>query len=248
MGLRAVTFDLWETLIVDRVDRTRERTGRRVTGVLDALLAEGRNVTEPQIREAYRANLMAMAALRARGQDTSSEEQVRRFLAHIQKRLPDTIGAEALERVTDAYTSLDRDVAPVAMDGAREVLQASRDLGLRIGLISNTGTTPGRVLRRILADNDLIGFFDVLTFSDEVELAKPEPRIFLDTLAQLEVDPGETAHVGDHGKWDVEGGKAAGVRVIKLAHPREDDRETPPDALVDSLHDVPPVLRNWMAS
>ena len=58
-------------------------------------------------------------------------------------------------------------------------------MGLKIGLISNTGMTPGTTFRAHLENIGLLGFFDVLTFSDEVKLSKPSEEIFRLTLRAL---------------------------------------------------------------
>ena len=66
------------------------------------------------------------------------------------------------------------DITPGAVEAVREL----RARGLRLGLISNTGRTPGRVLRRLLEDADLLPCFDVLVFSDEARVRKPAAAIF----------------------------------------------------------------------
>jgi putative hydrolase of the HAD superfamily len=47
-----------------------------------------------------------------------------------------------------------------------------------LGVISDTGITPGRVLRQILERNGLMDFFSVTVFSDETGVAKPQALMF----------------------------------------------------------------------
>lgn len=245
MLLTAVTFDLWETLLSDAADFGRERSYRRIGGTLSVLEQAGYSYEWQHAVDAYRNTLRRLGDLRSEGKDVTSREQVRRFLVSIDPELPDKIDNGTFESVNDRYSCLDADIQPEPMDGALAALQGARRLGLRIGLISNTGTTPGRVMAGILERHGLRDYFNVLTFSDEVELAKPSPQIFLNTLEELGAQPAETAHVGDHSKWDVIGAQRAGLRTIKLAHPREDDTGAEPDAEVGSLHELEPILRRW---
>jgi FMN phosphatase YigB (HAD superfamily) len=87
----------------------------------------------------------------------------------------------------------------------------------------------------------------VLTFSDEVKLAKPSNQIFEMTLTELGVTPGQSIHIGDHVKNDVVGAKQIGMKTIWIEgfYEREDvnDPASQPDATVSRLgHVVPAVL------
>jgi putative hydrolase of the HAD superfamily len=125
---------------------------------------------------------------------------------------------------------------------AYDVLSRVRASGLRIGLISNTGMTPGVAFRKFLDQNNLLGFFDTLTFSDEVKLAKPGREIFLMTLETLGAEPSETVHVGDHVKNDVVGANQVGMRTVWIEgfyeKPDGAGPEANADVTVDQLGSV----------
>ena len=74
--------------------------------------------------------------------------------------------------------------------------------GVALGIISNTGRTPGTVLRRFLEGHDLLRYFRAVTYSDEIGRRKPDGEIFRRTLAQLGPElgavPAEIAHIGDN--------------------------------------------------
>ena len=115
-------------------------------------------------------------------------------------------------------------------------------MGLRIGLISNTGMTPGTTFRTYLANNGLLEFFDTLTFSDEVKMSKPAKEIFMMTLRSLNSTPGKTVHVGDSILNDVAGARKCGLKTVWITgfSEREDpsDPDTEPDETVDGLASV----------
>jgi putative hydrolase of the HAD superfamily len=107
----------------------------------------------------------------------------------------------------------------VPNDGAGDALAALRARGLRLGLVCNTGRTPGRMLRVVLERLGLSPHLAVLTFSDEIGLRKPHAEIFLRTLGALGVEPREAVHVGDNLAADVAGARGVGMGGIHLCHP-----------------------------
>jgi len=119
-------------------------------------------------------------------------------------------------------------------------------MGLRLALISNTGMTPGFTFRTYLEQQGMLAYFDVLTFSDEVKLAKPSKDIFLLTLRALSAAPSQAVHVGDHVKNDVVGAKRAGLKTVWIMgfYDREDpsDLDSEPDATVPTLGQVVPAI------
>ena len=142
------------------------------------------------------------------------DDQLRMFLEALDPALPaalDVRGARAdRRRVPGADAAHRPDITPGAVEAVREL----RARGLRLGLISNTGRTPGRVLRRLLEDADLLPCFDVLVFSDEARVRKPAAAIFRRVLDQTRVDPARAVHVGDDAVSDVAGARGAGMRAI----------------------------------
>ncbi len=86
-----------------------------------------------------------------------------------------------------------------------------------MGLISNTGKTPGAVLRKVMSRMDILRYFDTTTFSDELLVRKPDPTMFLRTLEDLRVAPENAVHVGDDPVADIEGASGVGMRTVHVA-------------------------------
>jgi FMN phosphatase YigB (HAD superfamily) len=62
----------------------------------------------------------------------------------------------------------------------RQILTTLRDAGLRLGVISNTGTRPRSEIDALLRDAGIIEFFDetLLLYSSVLGLEKNSPEIF----------------------------------------------------------------------
>ena len=237
--LRAVTIDLWQTLIVDNRELGRARAGVRIQAAVQALTDAGLAHTEEQVRDAYRQCYRTCHAIRQQELDVSFSEQVGIFLDSLESGLANRLDPGVVGRISEAYADGSFFAFPPPLaEGVKEMLQQLRRAGYPLALISNTGMTPGATFRRFLQQMGILGYFSVLTFSDEVRLTKPSAKIFGATLEQLDVAPEQTAHVGDHLLNDVAGAKRAGLWAVWLEGFDEGEPIEAPDVTISSLYQV----------
>jgi len=203
----AVTFDFWNTLI--RADNAGFRD-RRLTAWLGLLAGEGFELEGDVVNTA-----MDHAAHRF---DTSwkanrfygAAESVDDMLAHLGIEVSQATKDELLASITDPPHVPE----PTAHVG--DALEGLRSAGVRIGIICDVGLAPSTTLRRFLEGNDLLGFFDHWSFSDEVGTFKPDPVIFDHALAGLGgIDPADAAHVGDLRRTDIAGARGKGILAVR---------------------------------
>ncbi|MEM8535911.1 MAG: HAD family hydrolase [Chloroflexota bacterium] len=81
----------------------------------------------------------------------------------------------------------------------------------KLGLITNG---PSWSQQAKIEQFQLRDYMEVLTVSEEVGVAKPDPAIFHLTLARFDMQPEEAVFVGDSPKHDLHGAAAAGVACI----------------------------------
>jgi len=141
---------------------------------------------------------------------------------------------EWMNELSEAYASSLFDVPPYLNPDALEVFKRLKARGMKIGLILNTGRTPGFALKRFLEINDVIEYFDVMLFSDEIGIRKPDIKIFHLVAERLNTKPREIIHVGDNLVSDIRGAKNAGFKAIHFSTDFGRDRiaESNPDSLV----------------
>ena len=246
--IQAVTIDLWQTLIIDQQEWGRERARLRIEGALEALRDAGQPFTEEQVRDAYRACYRFCRTVREEGRDVSFKEQVEVFVRGIDDGLLERISRETFARILNRYAGSFYDSPPVMADGVPAMLQALKEREYRIGLISNTGMTPGRVFRAYLENLGIIQFFDHLTFSDEVLLAKPSRAIFLHTLASIGCGVGQAVHVGDHRLNDIVGAQEVGIRTVWVEGFDTSEVDVTPTATIQRIADLPEALEQLRAA
>ncbi|MFP4336852.1 MAG: HAD-IA family hydrolase [Halothece sp.] len=91
-------------------------------------------------------------------------------------------------------------------------LQRWQEQGVELAVISNFDSR----LYGVLTALKLRSFFSSITISSEVGAAKPDPKIFQSAIAQYQVQPEQTWHIGDSRREDYEGAKAVGMQGFLL--------------------------------
>jgi putative hydrolase of the HAD superfamily len=91
--------------------------------------------------------------------------------------------------------------------------QALQQRGLRTAILSNMGDS---VLDHILSKHAWIQRFDVLVWSYQLGIAKPDPAIYRATLARLGTRPEETLFIDDR-RENVEAARAVGMPAIEYS-------------------------------
>jgi FMN phosphatase YigB (HAD superfamily) len=198
--IQTVTFDFWGTLYENR----------EADPIRMALLREKLGVNG-DLQQAYdHAHRLAHHYWSVEQRSLPAGRRVEVMLDRLGVSPPAPVRLALVEGFEAALLKMPPTPAP----DVRQLLQTLRDLKLSIGLISDTGITPGRVLRTIMATDGLLSFFDHCTFSDEVGRAKPHPLPFQHTLDTLGVDAVSATHIGDLPETDIVGARGVGMRTV----------------------------------
>jgi putative hydrolase of the HAD superfamily len=204
--LQALTFDFWGTLY-QNVDGREERLH-----ILDQALARH---SQPRswaaLEAAYQHGWSVMSRIwREEHYSATVEQWLREVLTFLEASLPDEVRAALLRPLEEVHLHGD---PPQPVPGVAQILPRLAQR-YRLGLISDVGLTPGRVLRELMRHDGLLPHFQALTFSDETGATKPLPGQFLRTLALLGARPQEAAHIGDLPETDLSGARGVGMRAI----------------------------------
>jgi putative hydrolase of the HAD superfamily len=234
--LKAVLFDLWGTLVLDPRELSAPRQAWRSTNVHRILSDCGSACELDRVHEALVALIRGLNALQDEGKDPGANGRVDLFFELLND--PSTAGLDDVQRlaVLGAIAGLERELAPQLAPGAVEALAAVRSAGIRTALVSNAGVTTAPALRWLLEEYGLRPHLDLLFFSDEIEVAKPDPAIFRHALEALGVPPHEAAFVGDAPLNDISGAQAAGIFAVQVGDRSRDG--VAPDARIDSLTEL----------
>jgi putative hydrolase of the HAD superfamily len=174
----------------------------------ELLAADGHPHPEERVAAAVAAEVRHYRRNHGRGRDAASLAALRRECAAVIAR---ELGgdAPALERLADMLVaSLRFELMPDAVPA----LDALAARGARLAVVSNWDCS----LPRVLSGLGVGDRFAAIATSAVAGAAKPDPAIFLGTLARLGVAPGDALHCGDSPDHDCAGARAAGIAAVLI--------------------------------
>ncbi|HMA35959.1 MAG TPA: HAD family hydrolase [Chloroflexia bacterium] len=235
--LKAVLFDMGDTLLQRQPADGRARAWLMNTALHTAIAARYPAVPLPS-PAALDAQL---AALNRRHHPVHTRDQLLEHLVAatrwpLDPHDPDLLTAWHQPLIASSHT--ERDLP--------RTLAALQALGLRLAIISNTQWR-GPWRDQELAQNGIVDYFPVRIYSADLQIEKPDARIFAAALAALpDVAPAEAIYVGDNLQSDVGGAHAAGLWTAWLAPlgvlAPPADIPVLPDLVLTGLHELPDKL------
>ena len=212
----AVTFDLWDTLIQERPGGSDKVARLRIDGIASILSARGIVQNREVLESAYTETGEFLEMTWSKKKDMPVMDQVLFMLSSVDSKLANKLPDKELAEIVRIYVESILDNPPMLLPGANEVLRSVKENGYKIGLISNTGRTPGSVLRILMGRMGILEYFDTTTFSNETLVRKPSEGMFRVTLDALRAIPKAAVHVGDDADSDIAGAKKIGMQAIHL--------------------------------
>ncbi len=202
-----IIFDLYNTLIED--DGLPEREQYRLDSIYSLLEKTQYPLSHRKVAEAYKSVLLQIGEQQSLdGRVYSPFEQVD-FLLKILK-IDDLI---LFKKIYSVYVDAALQISPRLMKNAKKALDLLKSRNTKIGLISNTGKTPGVILRMLLKELKIYSLFDDMIFSDEFGYAKPDVEIFNHAIRRLGIAKEKTLFIGDLKRHDYDGARTAGLQA-----------------------------------
>lgn len=209
-NIKAVTIDFWNTLF-DSSNGTKRNEYR-----MDVLLGELQKFNLKIDNEEFERGVKASweyfnHSWLEKMRTPSTIETINYFWKYL--NLPYDLNS--IEIVSNAFSESILFYPPKLLEGVPESL-ALLSKKFKLALISDTGFSPGKVLRRLLYENDIIEYFSAFSFSDETGVAKPHPKAFSTILDEFEIAPEQAVHIGDIEETDIVGAKKINMSAIKF--------------------------------
>ncbi|MDQ4095973.1 MAG: HAD family hydrolase [Actinomycetota bacterium] len=223
-GIRAVTYDCWGTLLKDH---DWEGAMARRAGALSRYLDLDEAAANDLLQEAWAKHDEAWRQVETFGPGRMASYCLEKH------GIEDD---EALAQLTQEFEEASLDAGVDAVEGALETIEALEENNIRIGLICDTGLTPGRVVRELLDKVGLLSHLEVHCFSDEVGVPKPGNDIFAKALAELGCRPPEAVHIGDLRRTDIAGAHDIGMHAIRFRGVHDDRSDTTDAHIVIDRH------------
>jgi putative hydrolase of the HAD superfamily len=204
--IEAITFDLWNTIF-----QNKSYSESRIDFLLQYLTYNGFIGDRFLVESCYNHIFLHYNNENSNRnfQHIYNDNRVEKVL----KCLKVNLSASEKQKLLDVLESEMLKDPPLLKEEVRDTLKELSPK-YKIGLISNTGITPGDVIKKVLEKYDILKFFRVTIFSDEIGYYKPYGLLFQKALTQLGSKPENSIHIGDLLHTDIKGAKDYGMLSI----------------------------------
>ena len=220
----AVIFDLYDTLAtIDPQEYLNVKTR----------MATAMNVPAEDFLKAWKTYTKPAA----RGEVKSVEDRV----SNVARDLGVQVTLKRIQEIANLERALQEQKIQ-KLPGCDAVLEHLSRLGMRIALATNTSSVSKPVLRILGIEK----WFDVIVFSFEHQLLKPEPEIYQKAATLVNTPVEQCIFVGDGNDRELNGAKAVGMLAIKVATSRDkrlsSKQSTEYDHEISNLEELIPLI------
>ncbi len=206
MTKRVISLDLWGTIF----DFRSEMKGSEIRRGIINDFAVRRGLDNPRMVE---VTYKQTAEHFYKTYETESVTLTpRERLTHQLKLMKLEPGGEDFEKLlTDVQSAITQGPPPLAPNLKHALGElASR---YRLVVVSDTGFSPGVVIRKIFKTYGIEKYFEDYSFSDENGKSKPDAHAFMSVLERVDGDPMRLWHIGDTERTDITGAHRIGGRA-----------------------------------
>jgi phosphoglycolate phosphatase len=125
--------------------------------------------------------------------------------------------------------------------GVKQGLEYLKSEGYKMGCVTNKAA---QFTEPLLQDLGVYDYFSIVISGDTLEKKKPDPMPLLHAAEFFKVEPEQALMIGDSIS-DVKAARAAGFRIVCMTYGYNhgvDIREANPDAIMDSMAELPDLL------
>ncbi|MFW9873236.1 MAG: HAD family hydrolase [Candidatus Thorarchaeota archaeon] len=235
--VEVITFDLWNTLIANK-----SYSELRVQFFFQFLQEREVFIPFNELRNAYDKKFHFSEV-------TFEEIEFRHIytidrILNVLKEIKIEISKVNLDLLRQEFESMMLQDPPHLKEGVKKTLEFLSQY-YYIGLISNTGVTPGKILNRVLEEYNILQYFDSTVYSDETGLFKPHPKMFKISLEKFKCKPQNAIHIGDLLETDIKGAKDFKMKTIWINDMNsQKSTEIFPDYEIKQISEVIQIVRN----
>ena len=234
--IRLITFDFWNTLFVDRGEEIRNEMRKEFA--FGRLQKYKPDLTKEDIGAAFEVAKIDFELQWQRYTSSNMTNYVRVVCDEVKIQ----IDAKDETEIVGFFETVLLQHQPLLIPNAGDAVRHAKQR-LKVGMISDTGYSPGTTLRKILGTHGMESHFDSFSFSNETGYLKPRLETFLRIFHDLKMRPEEAVHIGDLEHTDIAGAKRLGMKAIKFIGVNKlATRESIADVVIDDMAELPLAL------
>ena len=211
---KLVTLDLWQTIMgeIDLSSYSPNRRQIKCEAIYEFLKTLSPQIDFFEVEKSHDFVVSQIAKYSRFHSDKLFSDWLIIFLKHLNNNIIQDISLDEINNIGEIIDKAFLDNPPNIFDGTYEFIDFCIENNLKIGIISNTGFNSPKAYKKLLSDNKV--FYDVISLSNELGLAKPHKNIFKFTLNKLNIKPFNSIHIGDNPVADILGAINFGMDAI----------------------------------
>lgn len=210
MALKVITIDFWNTIFDS--SNGNARNNYRIEEFKNQMLILNKNISEEDYQKAMSSSWEYFNTIWKNDHRTPSTTET---VSYFWKYLGLEPNKDSMDVLVRAFGDCVLYYPPVLIPEIHDSLyELSKEF--KLAVISDTGFSPGSVLKRLMLENDILQYFSEFSFSDETGVAKPHPKAYMKVLDSLNCTPDEALHIGDIEETDILGAKNLGMKAIRF--------------------------------
>ncbi len=209
MSKKVITFDFWNTIFDSSGGSIRNDYRKKV--LVNEIDKFGIVVKQEQFQNAMTSSWERFNKIWIEDQRTPSPRETAEYFW---QQLDMPKNDESIDYLVKEFAEAVLIYPPKLLPGVKEaIINLSENYIL--GIVSDTGFSPGSILKEMLNREGILNYFTVFSFSDETGVAKPHPKAFNTILNSLDCSPENALHIGDIEKTDIIGAKNLKMKAIR---------------------------------
>ncbi len=210
MKLEAITIDFWNTIYDS--SGGYDRNAYRQRCLIEEIDKHGLFIMGDEINKSIEASWKFFEkAWKEEHRTPTTKETITYLFNYLKLPLEDF----SVDKVATAFADSVLVHPPKMLLNAKESIQKLSDK-YKLGLISDTGYSPGTILKEQMQRDGIADYFSSFSFSDETGVSKPNSLAYKTALEPLNVTSKYALHIGDIEHTDILGAKNYGMRAIRI--------------------------------
>ena len=245
--IKAITFDLWDTVFIDDSDEPKRKAAGRPTKAVERrqlvkqFADKHKQVSQEVVNAAYDAQ---DAAFRKVWHELHITWSVKERLEIVLKGISVSLPEDELAELVKLHEEMELEFRPNFVPGVHDAIKILSEK-YKLGVISDAIFSPGRSLRKLLEGEDLLQYFTTFVFSDEVGCSKPHECVFNAAKKGLGVEFNEIVHIGDREHNDILGPNKMGMHsILCLAALDRGSSRNNANAFFTNYNELPEIIEN----
>ena len=212
---KLVTIDLWQTIMgeSDFSAFSPNRRKLKCEAIYDYLKKFHNDLVYEDVESSHDYVVSLIAKYSRFHSDLLFKEWLILLIKKIDNKI--NLNSQQIKNLGNIIDEIFISYPPDIFEGTSDFLDYLRGNDYKVGIISNTGFNSPESYKKLLKKNNI--FFDVLSLSNELGIAKPNSKIFTQTLGKVNIEPAHSIHIGDNPVADVLGAINIGMDAILIS-------------------------------